>query len=112
MISKPILHCADRLGALWSKGVRRSAIAVVALMLTSKLFGTYEWIPFSLCFVIVIFGLLKYTSASRHDTCPVCGAEGEIAFERNVKFSCPVCQEAFDTDCQALYAGAKPSKIR
>lgn len=111
MSSKPIVRCADRLGAHWSKGVRRSAIAVVPLMLISKLFGTYEWIPFSLCFAIVIFGLLKYSSALRHDTCPVCGAEGEIVFGRKVTFSCPVCQETFDTDCEILYAGAKPSKI-
>ena len=111
MISKPIVQCADRLGGLWSKGVRNSAIIVVPLLLTSKLFGAYEWISIGLCFVIVIFGLLKSLSASRHDNCPVCGAEGEIVMGRKVKFSCPVCQETFDTDCEVLYAGAKPSKI-
>jgi predicted RNA-binding Zn-ribbon protein involved in translation (DUF1610 family) len=65
-----------------------------------------------MCFVIVIFGLLKSMSGSKRDTCPVCGAEGEIIFGgRKVTFSCPTCQEVFATDCEIPYSGAKPSKV-
>ncbi len=112
MSAKPVVRCADRLGLLWSKGVRGSAFIAVPLILFSNLLGRYAWIPVVMVFAVVIFRLIAYMSASKHQACPVCGAEGEIIFGgRKVTFSCPLCQEVFETDCEILYSGAKPSKV-
>jgi hypothetical protein len=111
MSTKPIVRSADRLGLLWSKGVRGSAMIVVPLILFSNFLGDYEWILVALAFVIVIFRGIGYMSASKHQACPTCCSGGEfVCGGKKVMFSCPVCQEIFETDCEILYSGAKPSK--
>jgi hypothetical protein len=77
MSAKPAVRCADRLGLLGSKGVRGPAFIAVPIILFSNLLGRYAWIPVAIVFVVVVFRLIAYMSASKHQACPVCGSEGK-----------------------------------
>ncbi|HEX7262057.1 MAG TPA: hypothetical protein VF258_09595 [Luteolibacter sp.] len=106
-----MIRCADRLGQIWDKGVKSTAMIAIPILLLAGLLGRYEWIIGALVTVFVAFRIIRISRESFRQPCPACGAEGAIISEgRKLKFECPKCGGRFDTDCEISYAGARPSQ--